>query len=102
MTIKEQDELTGFTQVIKYDQMNYRIDQVGGEDIKPGRYTVRFPDGTLRDYDVKIYTRLYDSSDMGHYQQGSEFKAYIIVDYHGVKMQLYIKGLYVKWLHETP
>ncbi len=64
-----------------------------GENLKPGKYTLRFPNGTIKEYDVKV--EIYHGQlqvDMNNYPDNyTGRKAYIILELNGTTARLYLR-----------
>lgn len=64
-----------------------------GEDFKEGKYSLRFPNGVIREYDVKIEEYTGQAQvDMNYYPDRFPVrKAYINEEFFGVPTKIYLR-----------
>jgi hypothetical protein len=76
-------------QVSDWGYRKYQLEEI---DVPPEcTADITFPDGTVERHIIHIARIPYTDSDHGHVSNATHFKPYILVPYHGLKVDICLK-----------
>jgi hypothetical protein len=73
------------------------LDVLNGKEIKDGEYLkIQWPDGSCETRRVSVEKRSYEEDDMGHSCTIPVHKAFVYVEYRGVRFKAYLANRKIK------
>jgi hypothetical protein len=86
------------SKLVRKGDWGYTKWQLDGKDVPPNcTADITFPDGTVERHKILIAQIPYMDSDHGHESRATCYKPYILIPYHGLKVDITLKeGMEIK------